>query len=138
LHGTGVGDLFKPIQKAYLSATRKFSTPELTNILEQAVSEHQPPLVRGRRIKLRYAHQGGRNPPTIVIHGNQTKDLPGVYRRYLANYFRKTLKLEGTPVRIDLKTGVNPYQGKKNKLTSRQMAKRQRLKKYIKGKNSKR
>jgi GTP-binding protein len=138
LHGTGVGELFKPIQKAYLSAIKRFPTPELTRILEQAVTEHQPPLVRGRRIKLRYAHQGGRNPPTIVIHGNQTKELPAAYRRYLANYFRRALKLEGTPVRIDLKTGINPYQGKKNTLSRRQMAKRQRLKKFVKGKNPKR
>lgn len=132
LHGTGVGELFKPIKKAYDSATKKFATPELTRLLEQAISEHQPPLARGRRIKLRYAHQGGRNPPTIVIHGNQTKDLPAAYRRYLANYFRKSLKLEGTPVRIELKTGVNPYQGKKNVLTKRQIGKRQRLKKFVK------
>lgn len=137
LHGTGVGELFKPIRKAYESASRDLSTPELSRILEQAVSEHQPPLVRGRRIKLRYAHQGGRNPPTIVIHGNQTKDLPASYQRYLANYFRKALKLVGTPVRIELKTGVNPFKGKKNKLTKRQMDKRQRLKKYIKKKNRK-
>ena len=138
LHGTGVGDLFKPINKAYNSATRNLSTPELSRILEKAVNEHQPPLVRGRRIKLRYAHQGGRNPPTIVIHGNQTKDIPFAYRRYLANYFRRELKLEGTPVRIDFKTGVNPYQGKKNKLTKRQIDKRQRLKKHIQKKSRKR
>lgn len=138
LHGTGVGDLFGPIQKAYQSATRNLSTPELTRILEQAVSEHQPPLVRGRRIKLRYAHQGGRNPPTIVIHGNQTKDLPAAYQRFLANYFRKSLKLEGTPVRIELKSGINPYKGKRNKLTKRQIDKRQRLKKHIKKKQRKR
>lgn len=132
LHGTGVGDLFKPIQKAYVSATRHYSTPVLTRILEKAVEDHQPPLVRGRRIKLRYAHQGGRNPPTIIVHGNQTKNVPAIYQRYLANTYRKALKLEGTPVRIDFKTGVNPYEGKKNKLTKRQIEKRQRLKKFVK------
>lgn len=132
LHGTGVGDLFKPIQKAYVSATRHYSTPVLTRILEKAVEDHQPPLVRGRRIKLRYAHQGGRNPPTIIVHGNQTKNVPAAYQRYLANTYRKALKLEGTPVRIDFKTGVNPYEGKKNKLTKRQIEKRQRLKKFVK------
>jgi len=131
LHGTGVGDLFEPIQRAYASATRQFSTPELTRILEQAVAEHQPPLVRGRRIKLRYAHQGGRNPPVIVIHGNQTKDVPPAYRRYLANVFRKALRLEGTPIRIDFRTGANPYQGRKNKLTKHQIDKRQRLKRHV-------
>ena len=135
LHGTGVGDLFKPIQRAYESATRHFSTPELTRILERAVEDHQPPLVRGRRIKLRYAHQGGRNPPVIVVHGNQTKDVPEAYRRYLANTFRKVLRLEGTPVRVDFKTGANPYEGRKNKLTKRQIDKRQRLKKYVKKKS---
>lgn len=138
LHGSGVGDLFKPIQKAYLSATKNFPTPELTRILEKAVTDHQPPLVRGRRIKLRYAHQGGRNPPTIIIHGNQTKDVPAAYQRYLANIFRKVLKLEGTPVRIDFKTGENPFKGRKNKLTKRQVDKRQRLKKFVKKKDKKR
>ena len=131
LHGTGVGDLFEPIRRAYASATRQFSTPELTRILEQAVEEHQPPMVRGRRIKLRYAHQGGRNPPVIVIHGNQTKDVPAAYKRYLANVFRKALRLEGTPIRIDFRTGANPYQGRKNKLTKHQIDKRQRLKRHV-------
>ncbi len=131
LHGTGVGDLFAPILRAYESASRQFSTPELTRILEQAVEEHQPPLVRGRRIKLRYAHQGGRNPPVIVIHGNQTKDVPAAYKRYLANVYRKALRLEGTPIRIDFRTGANPYQGRKNKLTKHQVDKRQRLKRHI-------
>lgn len=134
LHGTGVGDLFEPIHRAYTSATRQFSTPELTRILEQAVEEHQPPLVRGRRIKLRYAHQGGRNPPVIVIHGNQTKDVPSAYKRYLSNVYRKALHLEGTPVRIDFRTGANPFQGRKNKLTKHQVDKRQRLKRHVRKK----
>lgn len=134
LHGTGVGDLFKPIQKAYLSATRHFPTPELTRILEKAVEAHQPPTVHGRRIKLRYAHQGGRNPPTIIIHGNQTKDVPDAYRRYLQNTFRNALKLEGTPIRIEFKTGSNPFEGRKNILTKRQIDKRQRLKTFVKRK----
>lgn len=134
LHGTGVGDLFKPINQAYASATRQLSTPELTRILEKAVENHQPPLVRGRRIKLRYAHQGGRNPPMIVIHGNQTKNVPEAYQRYLQNTFRKALKLEGTPVRIDFRTGENPFEGRKNTLTKRQIDKRQRLKKFVKRK----
>ena len=134
LHGTGVGDLFEPIRRAYLSATRQFSTPELTRILEIAVEEHQPPLVRGRRIKLRYAHQGGRNPPVIVIHGNQTKDVPLAYRRYLANVYRKALKLEGTPIRIDFRTTDNPFKGRKNKLTKHQIDKRQRLKRHVRKK----
>lgn len=132
LHGTGVGDLLPAVERAYRAATRDMSTTELTRELENAVTAHPPPLVRGRRIRLRYAHQGGRNPPVIVIHGNQTDKLPDAYRRYLINRFRKTFKLKGTPVRLSLKTGENPYQGKRNKLTPRQERKRRRLLKHVK------
>ncbi|MGB5426239.1 MAG: ribosome biogenesis GTPase Der [Gammaproteobacteria bacterium] len=132
LHGSGVGDLFPYIQKAYTSAMCELPTPRLTDILEQAVQEHQPPLVRGRRIKLRYAHQGGRNPPVIVIHGNQTDRVPATYKRYLVNAFREALKLTGTPIRIEFKTGDNPYKGRKNKLTGRQQKRKQRLMRHVK------
>jgi GTP-binding protein len=127
LHGSGVGNVFDAVLSAYRSATAKFSTPELTRLLEDLVAAHQPPLARGRRIKLRYAHQGGQNPPVIVIHGNQTERVPSAYRRYLANGFRKHLRLAGTPLRIELRTGENPYRGKRNVLTARQQAKRKRL-----------
>jgi GTP-binding protein len=130
-HGTGVGDLFPEINHAYAAATRELSTHELSSILERAVQEHQPPLVRGRRIKLRYAHQGGRNPPLIVIHGNQTERLPDSYKRYLVNVFRESLRLSGTPVRIEFKTGSNPFQGRKNKLTPRQVKHRTRLVRHV-------
>ena len=130
-HGTGVGDLFPEINRAYAAATRELSTHELTTILEQAVQQHQPPLVRGRRIKLRYAHQGGRNPPLIVIHGNQTERLPDSYKRYLVNVFRESLRLSGTPVRLEFKTGSNPFQGRKNKLTPRQEKRRTRLVRHV-------
>jgi len=132
LHGSGVGNLFKSVEKAYANATRNLPTPELTRILERAVEEHQPPLVRGRRIKLRYAHQGGQNPPIIVIHGNQTDSVPKTYVRYLINRFRKVLKLSGTPVRLSFKSGANPYEGQKNKLTERLKSKGQRQKKQLK------
>lgn len=132
LHGTAVGDLLPAVQRAYRAATRDLSTTELTRELEAAVTAHPPPLVRGRRIRLRYAHQGGRNPPVIVIHGNQTDKLPEAYRRYLINRFRKTFKLKGTPVRLSFKTSDNPYKGKRNKLTSRQERKRRRLLKHVK------
>ncbi|HEC15312.1 MAG TPA: ribosome biogenesis GTPase Der [Sedimenticola sp.] len=132
LHGSGIGTLFETVEAAYANATRKLSTPELTRILESAVEAHQPPLVRGRRIKLRYAHQGGQNPPTIVIHGNQTEQVPDTYIRYLVNRFRRVLDLSGTPVRLLFKSGGNPYEGRKNKLTQRQVRKRQRLKKFVK------
>jgi GTP-binding protein len=132
LHGTAVGDLLPAVERAYSAATRDLSTTELTRELEAAVMEHPTPLVRGRRIRLRYAHQGGRNPPVIVIHGNQTVKLPESYRRYLINRFRKAFKLKGTPVRLVFKTGKNPYEGKRNKLTPRQERKRARLMKRVK------
>ncbi len=132
LHGTAVGDLLPAVERAYRAATRDLSTTELTRELEAAVMAHPPPLVRGRRIRLRYAHQGGRNPPVIVIHGNQTDRLPEAYRRYLINRFRKAFKLKGTPVRLAFKTGTNPYKDKRNKLTPRQERKRARLMKRVK------
>ncbi len=134
LHGSGVGDLFGMVESVYASAMRDLSTPDLTRLLEAITQEHQPPLVHGRRIKLRYAHQGGKNPPIIVIHGNQTSEVPDTYKRYLVSRFRKALKLKGTPIRVEFRSGENPYEGKKNKLTKRQVQKRQRLKKYIKSK----
>jgi GTP-binding protein len=132
LHGTAVGDLLPAVERAYAAAMRDMSTTELTRELESAVTSHPPPMVRGRRIRLRYAHQGGRNPPVIVIHGNQTDRLPEAYRRYLINRFRKAFKLKGTPVRLALKTSENPYKGKRNKLTPRQEQKRKRLMKHAK------
>jgi GTP-binding protein len=132
LHGSGVGHLLEAVDRAYANAVRKLSTPELTRILEQAVMEHQPPLARGRRIKLRYAHQGGRNPPIIVIHGNQTDALPATYKRFLSNRYRQVLGLDGTPIRLEFKTGDNPYQGRRNILTPHQQRKRERLKRHVK------
>ena len=132
LHGSGVGNLFDAVQTAYRAAVSKIGTPELTRLLEQAVNEHQPPLVRGRRIKLRYAHQGGQNPPIIVIHGNQTARLPQTYKRYLNNYFRKALPLVGTPIRLEFKTGDNPYEGRRNKLTPAQERRRKRMIRHVK------
>ena len=132
LHGTAVGDLLPAVERAYKAATRDLSTTELTRELESAITAHPPPIVRGRRIRLRYAHQGGRNPPVIVIHGNQTERVPEAYRRYLINRFRKAFKLRGTPVRLSFKTGDNPYKGRRNKLTPRQQRRRKRLMKHTK------
>jgi GTP-binding protein len=134
LRGTGVNALFKSIQLAYESATKALSTPMLTRILEAAVEAHETPLINGRRIKLRYAHPGGHNPPLIVIHGNQTTKLPDSYRRYLINTFREALKLSGTPIRLELKNSENPHAGKRNILTPRQERKRKRLMKFYKKK----
>jgi GTP-binding protein len=112
-HGSGVGELLAAVDRAYAAAHREMPTTELTRLLEEAVIAHQPPLVRGRRIKLRYAHQGGRNPPIIVIHGNQTERVPDAYRRYLENVFRKAYDLVGAPVRVEFRTDENPYAPKR-------------------------
>ncbi len=132
LHGSGVGNLFESVREAYDSATRRVSTAMLTRIMTMASEDHQPPLVRGRRVKLKYAHAGGYNPPIVVIHGNQVKDLPDSYKRYLMNYFRKSLEVMGSPIRIQFKEGDNPFAGKRNTLTPNQMRKRKRLIKHIK------
>lgn len=113
LHGSGVGNLFESIDEAYESATKKISTSQITRILQKAVLAHSPPLVQGRRVKLRYAHVGGHNPPRIIIHGNQVDALPDSYRKFLANYFQEKLKLYGTPVYIEFKAGENPYADKR-------------------------
>ncbi len=110
LQGSGVGDLFKSINRAYTSAFIDLSTPRLTRMLEVVVAQHQPPMVNGRRIKLRYAHQGGQNPPIIVIHGKQALKVPKSYQRYLVNHFTKALKLFGTPLRIEFRQDDNPFQ----------------------------
>lgn len=110
LHGSGVGDLFASIDDAYEAGQRSLSTPMLTRMLQAAVQRHAPPLVHGRRVKLRYAHQGGSNPPLIIIHGTQTHAVPDSYRRYLEGVFRDGLDLAGTPVRIEFRTADNPYQ----------------------------
>ncbi len=113
LHGTGVGHLYESVEEAFVSATKRVSTSMVTKILDMAVFDHQPPMYHGRRIKLKYAHAGGYNPPLIVIHGNQAKQLPNSYKRYLMNYYRKSLKMMGTPIRIDFKETSNPFAGKK-------------------------
>lgn len=113
LHGTGVGHLYESVEEAFVSATKRISTAMVTKILDMAVFDHQPPMFQGRRIKLKYAHAGGYNPPIIIIHGNSAKKLPMSYKRYLMNYYRKSLKMMGTPIRIQFKDTVNPFAGKK-------------------------
>ena len=133
LHGSGVGNLFESVIEAYDSATQRVGTAMLTQIMEMAQAEHQPPMVRGRRVKMKYAHAGGYNPPVIVIHGNQVDDLPGSYKRYLMNYYRKSLKVMGTPIKIEFREGANPFEGKKNQLTLAQQRKRKRMMSMVKG-----
>ena len=127
LHGSGLRELMRAVVRAHAAATRQLTSSDLTRTLEQAYEGYQPPLVRGHAPKLRYAHPGGSNPPTIVIHGSRTKHIAPAYRRYLEGFFRKRYKLEGTPVRIDFKDGENPFAGKKNVLTDSQKQKRQRM-----------
>ena len=127
-HGTGVGNLYDSIEEAYEAATSKLSTNRLTRILEDAVKEHQPPMVNNRRIKLRYCHAGAMNPPTIIIHGNQTERVPAAYRRYLENTFRKVLKMMGTPIRIEFRSGDNPYADNKD-VDQRQAHRKRRVEK---------
>ncbi|MFU9135819.1 ribosome biogenesis GTPase Der [Erwinia tasmaniensis] len=132
LHGSGVGNLFESVTEAYDCSTRRVNTSMLTRIMNMAADDHQPPLVQGRRVKLKYAHAGGYNPPIVVIHGNQVKDLPDSYKRYLMNYFRRSLEVMGTPIRIQFKEGDNPFAGKRNLLTPNQQRKRKRLMSHLK------
>ncbi|PWV81574.1 ribosome biogenesis GTPase Der [Halomonas sp. A11-A] len=137
LHGTGVGDLYPSIERAFASANAHWSTNRLTTILQDAVESHQPPMVHGRRIKLRMAHQGGANPPIIVVHGNQTDSLPEAYRRYLTNTFRKVLKVRGTPMRFEFRSGKNPFDPMAD-ASDREKAKKRELGRTKEARNSRR
>ena len=132
LHGRGIGALLRSAEDAYRSACARFPTAELTRALQEAVARHPPPLVRGRRIKLRYAHQGGSAPPRVIVHGNQTDALPEAYRRFLTAAFRRRFQLRGTPLVVEFRTGDNPYQGRRNEITPRQYRRRKRLLRHAK------
>jgi len=132
LHGTGVGHLFDAVKEVFGATMTDMGTSHLTRLLQTAVNAHQPPLVRGRRIKLKYAHQGGTNPPTVVIHGNQVQEIPGSYKRYLINYFRNAMAITGTPIKLEFKASENPFKGKRNVLTERQIKKRRRMIRHVK------
>lgn len=112
LHGSGLRDLMEAIQASYAASFAELSTPQVSRALEEAVEAHAPPAIHGRRIKLRFAHQGGRNPPKIVIHGNQTQRLSAEYKRYLVRRFREHFNLFGTPIQLVFKNSDNPYAGK--------------------------
>lgn len=133
-HGSGLRELFKSVHQAHRSATMEFSTSEVNKALEVAVETNPPPSIRGHVSKLRYVHPGGSNPPTFIVHGTRLKVLPESYKRYLENFFRKRFKLVGTPVNFVFREGANPYEGKKNVLTERQIAKKRRLIKHVKRK----
>ena len=131
LRGTGLRELMRQVDDCRKAAFADLSASRLTRELERAVEHSAPPLVRGRRIKLRYAHQGGSNPPVIVVHGNQTDLVPASYRRYLAGRFRSAFNLVGTPLRIEFRTGDNPFKGRRNPLTPRQQRRRKRLMRHV-------
>ncbi|HEY3518573.1 MAG TPA: ribosome biogenesis GTPase Der [Gammaproteobacteria bacterium] len=127
LHGSGIAELIKAALVGYKNAGVELATPRLTRVLEDATQVNPPPLVRGRQVRLRYAHQGGRYPPLIVVHGTQAQRLPDHYKRYLENAFREALRLKGTPVRVELRTTENPFAGRRNTLTPRQAKHRRRM-----------
>ena len=130
----GLKKLMNAVIAANKSASVDLSTSEANQLLEKAVEANVPPLVKGRRIKLRYTHQGGSHPPTFVLYGSQTAKLPKSYIRYLENFYRKQLKLVGTPIRFLLRSPENPYAGKHNTLTPRQLRKRERMMSFHKRK----
>ena len=109
MKGNGVDALMRSVDTAYTAATLKLSTPKITRALREAVEHQQPPRHGRFRPKLRYAHQGGQNPPIIVVHGNALEHISDVYKRFLESRFRRVFKLEGTPLRIEWKTSTNPY-----------------------------
>lgn len=111
-NGKGLGELLRSVDAAYAAAMAKMSTPRLTRTLIAAVERQPPPRKGMRRPKLRYAHQGGQNPPRIIVHGNSLDELPDSYRRYLEGVFRDTFALRGTPMRVEFRTGRNPYAGR--------------------------
>jgi GTP-binding protein len=112
LEGSGIGALFPSIDRAFASANRDLPTPRLNRILQDAVARTPPPVIQGRRIRLKFAHQGGKNPPLVVVHGNQVRALPDSYRRYLGQTFRDAFQLVGTPVAVHCREGANPYEGR--------------------------
>jgi GTP-binding protein len=109
LRKKGVPELFKSVDIAYKAAFAKLSTPQLTRVLIDALQQHQPPISKGIRPKLRYAHQGGSNPPIVVVHGNHVDGVKDAYTRFLEKTFRRTFQLSGTPLRVQYKQGANPF-----------------------------
>ena len=134
LHGSGVGKLFSPIKKSFEHAGKRFPTSLLNKILEKANQAHQPPPVAGRRPRLKFVNQTDVFPPTLIFHGNHVNNIPNSYERFLKNFFITSLKLSNTPIKIEYKSGDNPFKDKKNKLSARQVQKRKRLMKFIKKK----
>ena len=127
-HGTGLKPLLQSVDVAFKAAMAKLSTPKLTRALQAAVEQQQPPMSGRFRPKMRYAHQGGSNPPIVVIHGSGLDGVKDTYKRYLEHQFQQAFKLKGTPLRIELRSSVNPFEGKRKPLTEKQDAQRRRRK----------
>lgn len=121
LEGNGVSDLFASIDQAYAAAMIKIATPKLTRALQLALERQQPPLSGRIRPKMRYAHQGGSNPPVVVVHGNALEHVPASYWRYLEHTFMKMFKLQGTPLRVQYKQSENPFEAKAEKERARRV-----------------
>ncbi|MHB1566025.1 MAG: ribosome biogenesis GTPase Der [Acidiferrobacter sp.] len=133
LAGLHIGPLFPAIERAYQSGGKTLPTPQLNRILHEAIAATAPPMVRGRRIKPKFAHQGGKHPPRVVVHGNLVSEIPDAWRRYLAQRVRERFHLEGTPVEIEFREGDNPFAGRPGTAPSaRQEAKRRRHRRFIK------
>ncbi len=138
LHGSGLAELIDAVRHVHACASANLSTPALTRSLRRAVEQHAPPGGRMATPKLRYAHSGGMFPTRIVIHGSRTKQLTEAYRRYLVNCFRKDFDLTGVPLKLAFKESDNPYAGRRNPLTPRQIQKRQRLQRHVRGAKARR
>ncbi len=130
--GKGLRELLKMSEEAYLSSSKDFDTSLLNKVLNEAIKKQPPPLVGRFRPKLRYSHQGGKNPPLFIIHGNNLKKLSSSYKKYIENFFRESLKLRSTPLFIEFNESDNPYKDKPNVLSGRQKRKRKRMIKRIK------
>ena len=131
-HGSGLRELMAAVDRAYASSVIDLGASEVTKAIELAVEAFQPPMVAGKVAKIRYAHMGGRNPPRIVLHGSRLESLPASYIRYLENFMRRRYKLVGTPVVIETRAGSNPFAGRRNELTEKQVRSRRRLLRHVK------
>jgi GTP-binding protein len=138
LHGSGLGELTDAILHVFDAAGQELSTPALTRALRAAVERHAPPGARRAAPKLRYAHAGGVFPTRVIIHGNRTAEVTESYRRYLVNRFRRQFNFTGVPLRLVFRDSENPYAGRRNKLTPRQIAKRKRLQRFSRQKKNRR
>jgi len=131
-HGSRLRELMAAVDRAHASSIVDLGASEVTRAIEIAVESFQPPMVSGKVAKIRYAHMGGRNPPRIVLHGSRLDSLPASYIRYLENFIRRRYKLVGTPVVIETRAGANPFAGKKNELTEKQVQRRRRMMRHVK------